>query len=205
VPGPGTRKGMSLPTHKMTGTILSVAPRSEQLCRVDLICPDGFVGVTAPRKTACPFGPFDHVEIVANIRGRGFFLSEIHLLKRPEVLARNMRAFNEAARLVRLMQLSFVHLPDYHEICAIFNRAIDNYQHGAASAVVTLKAFYKMLSSEGFPVGEGWLNTLDGELGEKAQTLLKAPLEGLPADEGIRILESLILWTQGELGVRLDP
>ena len=214
-------------TKNLTGIIIGVSPRAERYVRWDLLsASEGFVSITVPQKLATPLGLFDTLELVATSRGKGLFLKEPLRLNRPDALAQNLQAFTEAARLAKIIRAVFGQMPDYKPIYEIFKRALCHYSctpsateealitaaerkprgaeiRSAISESITLKAFYKMLSAEGFPVSQGWLSQLPSAQRKRAQALLAAPKFDLSHADPKGTLESLIDWVQRELDVRV--
>lgn len=161
------------------------------------------MGVTVPAKMALPFGLFDTVEMTGTVKGRGFFASEIHLSKRPEGLAKNMKALEEISRLALITRESFGELPEYNTIYQLFEKAVVYYaQTEAPPELITLKAFYKMLMSEGFPVKQDWLEALPKKERTKAEELLQSAMEAkVKKEEAEEAVMSLVSWAKRELGV----
>lgn len=216
---------MPSPTRTITGIIIGLSPRAEHYTRWEVLTSaEGFVNVTASTKIAQPFGLFDTVELVASARGRNLFLKEARLLARPSALAQNLVAFTEAARLAKLTHAAFREMPDYKPIYEIFSKALEHYTNNADRRVadpeqgakrlvegpdlkahpvlVTLKAFYKMLLAEGFPVQQDWLEKLSPPQYKQAKALLGAKLSS-SIGEVEETLAGLIVWAGHELGARL--
>lgn len=214
---------MSSASKNISGIIFAAVPRADRYTRWEVLsASEGFVPVMAPAKLAMPFGLFDAVELVASARGKNLFLQEAHLLRRPNSLAENLPAFTEAARLANLVRAAFRQMPDYAPIFAIFEKALEHYSppkktdHGEGKnntgltlcdpfspALVTLKAFYKMLAEEGFAVAQDWLWNLPRADGEAARTLLLAEVSSrVEAVVVEKALRSLIVWAERELGFR---
>ena len=156
-----------------------------------------------PQKLALPYGAFDHLELQTSLKGKNHFATEIRLLERPTELARHPQGFIEAGRLASLAQKAFSHMPDYEEVFDIFKKALAHYATGKNAAVVTFKAFYLMLSAEGFGVKEDWLGKLPASQKENAQALLALQLQNEPSSGEIeKIFLSLLQWAQSELGFK---
>ena len=196
---------MPSPSRNLSGIIIGLAPRADRYTRWELISADhGLIPVTAAQKTAQPFGLFDRIELVATSRGKNLFLKEAQLISRPSALAENLPAFTEAARLANLVRTAFREIPDYKPIYDIFEKSLEHYQTPANPALVTLKAFYKMLQAEGFPASQDWLTNLPSAQKSTAQSLLSQELSTISVIDPQPVLTSLISWAGRELGVKVQ-
>jgi hypothetical protein len=188
------------PTETISGRIVYTEPRADRYTRWVLLSVErGFVNIMAASKVAQPYSLFDRVELIASSRGKNFFLKEAHLIERPTHLASRWHALQEASALARLLQTAFAEMPDYRPVAEIFERALELYASATAPQIITLKAVYKILQAEGFPVAQDWLEHLPEAQQATARALLYESAD-LPAEATYR---SLIKWMGQELGMRV--
>lgn len=194
---------MAEETQTLSGIIVGANPRKDRYVHWEVFCPThGIASVTLPQKLATPYGIFDEVELLANTKSKSFFANEIHLIDRPDALARRPEGFMQAGALAALLKKAFNHMPDYTEVFDIFKKALGYYAEGLPAKAVTLKAFYLMLRAEGFGAKEDWLERLPASQLTLAKAALYAPLADAPNDLDAP-LHSLTLWASSELGFRI--
>ncbi len=163
---------------------------------------EGVCGAQVPNKKALPFGLFDSISVEGSMKGKTFFVDDLRLIERPSELARHPQSFTRAGELARIVIELFRDLPDYRAVHDIFAKSLGYYAQGLPPMLVSLKALYKMLAAEGFPVGADWLAKLPADLRAPTFAALQSELTADSTEPPAEAWTSLVSWAQRELGTR---
>lgn len=188
--------------NEVEGILLGVTPH-ERFTRWEVFSSEsGIRGVQVPIKKALPFGLFDTVAVCGSLKGKAIFAEDLKLIERPAGLAQYPKSFERAGELARLVIDLFRDLPDYSAVYDIFSKSLGYYAQGLPPMLVSLKALYKILSSEGFPVGADWLAKLPSDLRASTLAALEAELTATATEPSAEIWAALVSWSQNELGTK---
>jgi recombinational DNA repair protein (RecF pathway) len=137
------------------------------------------------RRTTAP-DLFDQaiVELEQSKQGTLQFVKDYQLIKRRDAIGQSYQSLQDAASLSQLLVQNAAHMPESEALYGLVTQALDAFATGKASEVVLLKAIFRLLKDEGYPVRESWWPNLPTDLKAVAKTRLNAPTpDRLPDSE----------------------
>jgi recombinational DNA repair protein (RecF pathway) len=124
------------------------------------------------------------VELESSKQGTLQFVRDYQVIKRREAIGRRYQSLQDAASLSRLLVRNAAHMPESEALFDLTTQALDAFTAGKASEVVVLKALFRLLKDEGYPVRESWWPRLPTDMRRTAKALLsEPPPEKLPDNE----------------------
>ncbi len=154
-----------------------------------------------------PLDLFDEAELWLESRsqGRTWFIKEHrHVARRPGI-GRSYASLQAAARLALLVQRNPVPDDSRAPIAALLQQALGALDAGARPDLVWLKALYRFLRDEGYPVKQHWWQGLTLSDRATAAALLhtRAADPTAPAEDIARLTRALEAWVAGDTEIRL--
>ena len=162
--------------------VLQTEPSGESFLKLHLLTVEHGVFLCLKRvskktgRTATP-DIFDQavVELEQSKQGTLQFVKDYQLIKRRESIGRRYQSLQDAASLSRLLVRNGAHMPESEALFEMTTQALDAFASEKASEVILLKALFRLLSDEGYPVRESWWPRLPASLRLPAKALLNEP------------------------------
>tara|TARA_Y100000588_G_scaffold366664_1_gene432625 strand:+ start:249 stop:866 length:618 start_codon:yes stop_codon:yes gene_type:complete len=204
---------MAAPARTLQGIVLNREESGEGSLRIRVFSPlEGLVLVykrlASKRASASLPDLFDEVELRLSrprIGGDSVsFVSEWRPLRRRSELARGHSRFETASALSLFYQKNGMHLAEPAPAAKLLADALDSLLEGYSPDAVYLKTLYRFARMEGYPVKEGWWQTLLVEQRQVAAETLNVPLRELVQEKHsiALVIESLRLWLNAETELR---
>jgi hypothetical protein len=172
-----------------TGIVLSKG-LSEQCWRLQVITPESGLLTCFqkhPKKTGKSVAPdlFDGASLLlkSNRLGTTHFVDEYHLLQRRTQLAIRYKNFMWATRFTKILLNNPIHTEGTPDLYTLMNTALNHWEEEKHGAAIYLKALYRLIRLEGFPVKESWLLSLPPSKQKCVLALLNTPIRSLPDEE----------------------
>lgn len=166
-----------------TATVIHRQIAGEKHLRLQLICPEeGLVSVlcrnTARNSNLSLPDLFDDGDFLTSLSSSGsLFLNEFQLQRRRSSLARHYQVFRYACELATIYGKNLEHVEEPAPAIRIFHRALDAFETALCPEVTFFKSLYLFARVEGFPVKEGWWQSLPAELRQDALAILSRELK----------------------------
>ena len=157
---------------------------------------------------APPLDLFDEAELwlESSNQGRTWFVREHRLVHRPAGVGRSYDALRCAAALARLVARNPVGDDSRRPVAALLRQTFAALAAGGRPDVVWLKAIYRFLRDEGYPVKQHWWPQLPAADRAAATQILNHAIAGQnPASETVaKLTRRLEDWLRAETELRLD-
>jgi recombinational DNA repair protein (RecF pathway) len=163
-----------------------------------------------PRKAAghsSPLDLFDEAELSleSSNEGRTWFIREHrHLTRRPG-LGRSYEALQTAARISGLLTRNPVPDESRQPVALLLRQSLDSLETGGRPDIVWVKALYRFLREEGYPVKQDWWQQLPPADRDLAAPLLNRPLAEQSFEPSVvhRIAQRLEQWVRGDTEIKI--
>lgn len=162
--------------------VLQTEPSGESFLKLHLLTIEHGIFLClkrVPKKSGRTTVPdiFDQavVELEQSKQGTLQFVKDYQLIKRRDAIGQSYQSLQDAASLSRLLVRNAAHMPESEALFELTTQALDAFTAGKASEVVLLKALFRLLKDEGYPVRESWWPRLPQKLRQPAKTLLSEP------------------------------
>jgi hypothetical protein len=157
-----------------------------------------------------PSGPidlFDEAELwlESSNQGRTWFIKEHRLIQRHDGIGRSYDTLKAAAALGALLGRNPVPDESRPDVADLLRTSLGALAAGGRPDIVWLKALYRLLRDEGYPVKQQWWPELAAADRDIAAQLLNQPLVAQTADAAsvARITRRLEEWVHAETEIRL--
>ncbi|NBB80568.1 MAG: hypothetical protein GVY36_14180 [Verrucomicrobia bacterium] len=192
--------------------ILRTEPSGESFLKLHLLTVEQGIFLCLkrmPKKSSRTATPdlFDQavVELEQSKQGTLQFVKDYQLIKRREAIGQRYQSLQNAASLSRLLVENAAHMPESEALFELATQALDAFADGKAPEVVLLKALFRLLKDEGYPVRESWWPRLPVGLRAEAKALLNepAPSQQEPAAKATcrKIHQNLHDWMRQHTGL----
>lgn len=190
--------------------VLKVTQTSEHFLKIDYLC--SMIGLAnalfrfSPKKSH-PNKPeiFDTADILLDLSSstKTKFIKDYQPIKKRTNIGIHYKQLLYASKFSQFLTQNATHVPDPHELYSLVTRSLDAFENGYAPEIISLKAFYNFLKTEGFPVRATWLTLLPKEQQIQARNLLQTPLDQLnnsPQSDALAqdLLNHLSQWIEKE-------
>ena len=168
--------------------------------------------VTAGRRRSIPRSEgcldlFDEAELwlESSNQGRTWFIKEHRLIQRHTGIGRSYDALRAAAALATLISRNPVSDESRPAIDDLLRSSLTALATGGRPDISWLKALYRFLRDEGYPVKQQWWPELPAADRDTAAQLLNQPLAAQTADVATvaKITRQLEDWVHGETEIQL--
>lgn len=151
---------------------------------------------------------FDEAELwlESSSQGRTWFIKEHRLVQRHDGIGRSYEALKTAAALGTLLSRNPVPDESREPVTDLLRTSLAALAGGGRPDIVWLKALYRLLRDEGYPVKQQWWPGLSADDRDAAAQLLNQPLAAQTAGPMLvtRITRHLEEWVAGETELRLQ-
>lgn len=166
--------------------VLNVTQTSEHFLKIDYLC--SMLGIAhglfrfSPKKRH-PNKPeiFDTADILFDLASssKAKFIKDYQPIIKRTNIGIHYKQLLYASKFSQFLTQNATHVPDPHELYSLVTRSLDAFHKGYAPEIISLKAFYNFLKTEGFPVRATWLSSLPKDQKSQASNLLQTPLDEL--------------------------
>lgn len=207
---------MSGPATSIEALVLDRRPSGESLQHLTLLSPQSGLIQALLRLPGSRKSSHSHlVDLLDVIQvttkaprvGSGvLFASQPEITRRHTAIGANYQRLESAMAYARLLARNAGHLEDHQQL---FDEAIQFFsvlEQTPHPEAALLKALYRFLRREGYPVREDWLRTMSASRYQDTLLVLKSPLRELntPVETILSLLSSLKAWTTRETDLLLD-
>ena len=166
-----------------TVTVLKIAQTSEHFLKLDYISPTqgltyGLLRQSKKNISATQADLFDTAEIpteAAHISKQKFLKSYTPLKKRSAI-GNSYQQLQYACHFANFLLDNVGDVPDPEDLYMLTTQTLDAFEQKFTPEIILLKALYRFLKIEGFPIDSGWWQTLSKENQSQAKVLLTTPL-----------------------------
>lgn len=179
-------------------TVLKITQTSERFLKLDYISPANGLTYGLLRhnlKTRNSVQPdlFDTAEILSEPanKAKQKFLKGYTLLKKRSAIGGNYQHLEYACHFANFLLDNVTDVPDPSDLYALTVHTLDAFEQKFAPQIILLKALYRFLKIEGFPVDSSWWQSLSSEDRLIAKTLLSTPLAEVGDSYDLDFVKSL--------------
>ncbi len=163
--------------------------------------------VTKAKSTTSPTDLFDETELSleSTNQGRTWFIKEHRLIQRHAGIGRSYEALKTAATFATLINRNAVPDESREPVTDLLRHTFTALGTGGRPDIVWLKALYRFLRDEGYPVKQQWWPQLSAPDRDLAAQLLNQTLAAQTADTSsvTKITRRLEEWIKAETEIRL--
>ena len=155
-----------------------------------------------PHKDAPDIFDTAEIELETGRSGSTRFVRDYRTLNRRNALGTSYRKLQCASEFFRLIAHNAPLMGDYPTLFNLCEQCLDAFTERPQPEIVHLKSLYRLLQTEGYPVGESWWPRLNSALKTEARELLNQPtpdtVNQTTIDNCKILTESLLNWLQRE-------
>ena len=197
-----------------TITVLKITQTSEHFLKLDYISPTqgltyGLLRQSKKSTSTAQADLFDTAEILtepANISKQKFLKSYTPLRKRSAV-GNSYQQLKHACQFANFLLDNVGDVPDPADLYALTTQTLDAFEQKCTPEIILLKALYRFLKLEGFPIDSGWWQTLSKENQSQAKVLLTTPLseteESYDLNSVVSVYKHLCQWAHKETELKI--
>ena len=201
---------MPSPEFLAPGIILGTEPHGEKFVNHSLLTTDqGIVNLLARRSNKpgkqVAIDLFDEGEFLFERKPDSLsaFLKEAQILRKHNQIARSYKAFQAAARLVRLIRANPIPIENQEQIYGLLTRGLEAWETNKDPDAALLKCLYLYCRYEGYPIREEWAMRLPDDDYYRLAKVLNQPLESHQNDHG-DLIASLERYLEHCTHIRLE-
>ena len=195
-------------------TVLKITQTSEHFLKLDYISPAqglryGLLRQSKKQNNAAQADLFDTAEILcepANTAKQKFLKSYSPIEKRSAI-GSNYQRLEYACHFANFLLDNVSDLPESSDLYVLTTQTLDAFEQKFSPEIILLKALYRFLKIEGFPVDSGWWQTLSRENKPLAKTVLATPLAEFEASTDlssvIALYKHLCQWISKETELKI--
>ena len=202
-------------------TVLKITQTSEHFLKLDYLSPVngldyGLLRFSPKNKKASRPDLFDTAEIsieLGNVRKKHFLKDYSPITQRPAI-GKHYSRLDYSCRFARFLLENLSSVPDPKELYQLSKQSLDAFNSGYPPETILLKALYRFLKIEGFPVENNWWQSIPQAQKNQAQQLLNTPLseiqttrvdkDALTQSPAESLLAHLAQWIRQETELRLN-
>lgn len=107
--------------------------------------------------------------------GQTLFVREYQVTQRRETIGQSYKSLEYASNFASLLAHNANHLADPQQTYQLVEHIFDAFAQGKSPQVIYLKALYRLLHSEGYPVRESWWPELPAALRPQTKEFINQP------------------------------
>ena len=202
-------------------TVLKITQTSEHFLKLDYLSPVygldyGLLRFSPKNKKASRPDLFDTAEIsieLGNVRKQHFLKDYSPITQRPAI-GKHYSRLDYACRFARFLLENLSSVPDPEELYQLTKQSLDAFNSGYPPETILIKALYRFLKIEGFPVENNWWQSIPQAQKNQAQQLLNTPLSEIEPIQDSKdppsysptecLLAHLAQWIHQETDLRLN-
>ncbi len=124
------------------------------------------------------------------------FLREFKVIQSFNEISKHYDSYYQASLFLKIIMKNASHMDDPADIFSLLQKSLEAWKEHLHPEVIYLKSLYLLAQTDGFPVAEGWRDTLPQSVKNNALSILKAPLaeQNHTVGEVKEITQSLTKW-----------
>lgn len=154
-----------------------------------------------------PLDLFDEAELwlETSNQGRTWFIKEHRFLQRHDGIGRSYEALRAAAALANLISRNAVPDESREPVIDLLRTTLTALAAGGRPDIIWLKALYRFLRDEGYPVKQQWWPELSPDDRDLAAQLINQPLAAQTVSLAMvaKVTQRLEHWLKAETEIRL--
>ena len=195
-------------------TTLKITQTSEHFLKLDYISPSqgltyGLLRQSKKSNHYVHADLFDTAEIFSEAanHSKQKFLKSYRPIRKRSAIGNNYKQLEYACHFANFLLDNVVDLPDPSYLYTLTNETLDAFEQKFRPEIILLKALYRFLKTEGFPIDSGWWKSLTKENKSRAKILLTTPLakfEGsLDLKSTLTLHKHLCQWARKETELKI--
>ena len=164
-------------------TILKITQTSEHFLKLDYISTSqgltyGLLRQSKKNNNSAHADLFDTAEILSEVvnHSKQKFLKSYTPIRKRSAIGNNYQQLKYACHFVTFLLDNVGDVPDPSDLYALTTQTLDAFEQKFRPEIILLKALYRFLKTEGFPINSGWWQSLTNENKSRAKILLTTPL-----------------------------
>lgn len=195
-------------------TVLKITQTSERFLKLDYISPNNGLTYGLLRHNHKKSGLtqpdlFDTAEILrepAN-KTKQKFIKGYTPLKKRNAIGNDYQQLEYTCHFANFLLNNVSDVPDPSDLYALTVNTLDAFEQQFAPQIILIKALYRFLKIEGFPIDNAWWQSLSQEYKIMAEALLTTPLaeveDGFDSNSAKALYDNLCLWVHRETELKV--
>ena len=195
-------------------TILKITQTSEHFLKLDYISPTlgmtyGLLRQSKKNNNAVHADLFDTAKILrdAGNHSKQKFIKSYNPIQKRSAIGNNYHQLEYASHFAAFIIENVSNVPDPSDLFTLTTQTLNAFDQNFIPEIIFLKALYRFLKTEGFPIDSGWWNSLSNEDKSCAKILLTTPLtefeDNLDLESVIKLHKLLCQWSLKETGLKI--
>ena len=195
-------------------TILKITQTSEHFLKLDYISPSqgltyGLLRQSKKNNHSAHADLFDTAEILSEAanHSKQKFLKSYSPIQKRSAIGNSYQQLGYACHFATFLLDNVGDVPDPSDLYALTTQTLDAFEQKFRPEIILLKALYRFLKTEGFPIDSGWWQSLTKENKSRAKILLTKPLaefeDSLDLASAITLHKHLCQWAHKETELKI--
>ena len=196
-------------------TILKITQTSEHFLKIDYISPSqgltyGLLRQSKKNNHSAHADLFDTAEILSEAanHSKQKFLKSYCPIQKRSAIGNNYQQLEYACHFANFLLKNVDNVPDPLDLYALTTQTLDAFEQKFHPEIILLKALYRFLKTEGFPIDSGWWQSLTKENKSHAKILLTTPLaeikDCIGLESAITLHKLLCQWAHKETELKIN-
>ena len=197
-------------------TILKITQTSENFLKLDYISTKqglayGLLRQSKSKKYSARIDLFDTAEILNEVanHSKQIFVKNYTIIQKRSAIGNNYKQLEYACHFATFILDNVSDVPDPYDLYALTTQTLDAFEQKLRPEIISLKALYRFLKTEGWPVESKWWQSLTKENKSHAKILLTTPLgefkDSFDSQSAIILHKLLCQWAQRETELKIKP
>ena len=194
--------------------VLKITQTSDHFLKLDYISPSqgltyGLLRQSNKQTSYAHADLFDTAEVLSESanKAKRVFLKDYTPLKKRTAIGKNYNQLEYSCHFANFLLDNVGDVPDPSDLYTLTTQTLDAFEQKFSPEVILLKALYRFLKIEGYPIHNGWWQSLSMENKTSAKALLTTPLSIIKDDSGnnlaLSIHRHLCRWIQNETELKI--
>ena len=194
--------------------VLKITQTSEHFLKLDYISPSqgltyGLLRQSKKQTSSAHADLFDTAEILSEPanKAKQVFLKNYTPLKKRTAIGNNYTQLEYACHFANFLLDNVGDVPDPSDLYALTAQTLDAFEQKFSPEMILFKALYRFLKIEGYPIDNGWWQSLSMENKTLAKALLTTPLslmkDNPELNSALSLHKHLCQWVQKETELKI--
>lgn len=194
--------------------VLKITQTSDHFLKLDYISPSqgltyGLLRQSNKQTSYAHADLFDTAEVLSESanKAKRVFLKDYTPLKKRTAIGKNYNQLEYSCHFANFLLDNVGDVPDPSDLYTLTTQTLDAFEQKFSPEVILLKALYRFLKIEGYPIHNGWWQSLSMENKTSAKAILTTPLSIIKDDSGnnlaLSIHRHLCRWIQNETELKI--
>ena len=194
--------------------VLKITQTSEHFLKLYYISPSfgltyGLLRQSKKQNSSDHIDIFDTAEILSEPtnKAKKVFLKNYTPLKKRTAIGKNYKQLEYACHFANFLLDNVKYVPDSSDLYSLTTQTLDAFEERFSPETILLKALYRFLKIEGYPIDNGWWKSLSLENKTLAKELLITPLalmkDNYELNSALSIHNHLCQWVQEETELKI--